>query len=222
MICIDWRWRTTKLRYSEVFIVLMPKARIISTATFSLNNKAQGSDYHVRWPGPNKACILVMGGNRQCQEVPWVEPEVRALDGWLIPLQDLTKWLTADKLRGSLENCSVIRGCQRGCIKLAYRHAALMLPQAKCSSSDLSDQTDLISRPLTGTKTSRSQGVWQWCIMWCDAEADYHAGDRNESPPEYADIGAGWGETEPQLGDVSSKHRKAAPPGMVCVWDWYA
>ena len=33
-----------------------------------------------------------------------------------------------------------------------------------------------------------------------------------------------WGgeQTEPRLGDVNSKHRKAAPPGMVCIRDWDA
>lgn len=92
-----------------------------------------------------------MGGTR----------EGAALDNGLTQSQEANKVINISTLRCSLENCNIIKGCQGGCIALAYRNVPLRVHSLAQAVLALGSpiRCDLISRPLTGTKISRSQGV---------------------------------------------------------------
>lgn len=138
----------------NLFSLSVTNSETISVATFSLGSMAQGCGRNMRWPGPCAAWSSVMAGERQPEKIPRVAREGAVFDNGLTQSQEANKVINISTLRCSLENCNIIKGCQGGCIALAYRNVPL---RVLTLGSPI--RYDLIPRPLTGTKISMSQGV---------------------------------------------------------------
>lgn len=110
----------------------------------------------VRWPEPWESLGPCQGRGS--------DTKAAALDSWLIPLQDLTKWLTSNKLRCSLKNCNIIKGCQEGCGKWAESDVPLLAHFRALGVLALGYQVWFDLQAAHRDRDIKKSGVWQWCI----------------------------------------------------------